>query len=175
VWIAELAREQLDVDPVLLIPAAVPPHKGAGSVAPYSLRLEMVRRVAESRPGLAASDLEADPSRPSYTVESLRTLRGRLSPGDEIWLLVGADSLRDLPLWRAPEEIVALANLGIYGRPGYPGEVPAGAVARWIEGPSCGLSSTWIRERLKSSLSVAEFVPAEIFPLLLTPGVYRGG
>jgi nicotinate-nucleotide adenylyltransferase len=174
-WIALLSREQLDLDSVLLIPAAMPPHKGSGTAAPYAQRLEMIRRVAASRPGLVASDLEADPRQPSYTVDTLRRLRAQCAPGDEIWLLMGGDSLRDLRTWREPEEILRLANLGVYGRPGHPVDLPAETRARWIEGPECGISSTLIRRRLREGLPVDLLVPSEILSILEASEHYRRG
>ncbi len=173
-WLAILAREQLDLESVLLIPAALPPHKGDGTLAPYTFRLEMLSRAVASHPGLIASDLEAD-RHPSYTVETLRRLRGDLAPDDEIWLLMGGDSLQDLASWREPDEILRLAHLGIYGRPGHAVVPPPGARARWIKGPECGLSSTMIRERLRAGLPVDRFVPAEIAQLIETSEHYRKG
>ena len=174
-WIATFAREQLALDQVLLVPAAAPPHKGDASVAPFAFRFDLVCRAVRGRPGLVASDLEADAARPSYTVESLRLLRGRLAPQDEIWLLIGGDSLHELPSWREPDEILRLANLGIYDRPGHPCAAPAGARVRWIDGPACGLSSTLIRERLRHGLSVDGLVPSGILELLESSDLYRRG
>jgi nicotinate-nucleotide adenylyltransferase len=173
-WIALLAREQLRLDSVLMIPAALPPHKGTGTVAPYSFRLEMLRRVVAAHPGLVASEIEAD-RHPSYTVETLRLLRAEAAADDEIWLLMGGDSLQDLASWREPEEIFRLAHLGIYGRPGHAAVLPVGARARWIAGPECGLSSTLIRGRLMDGLPVGRFVPSEIAGLLETSEHYRKG
>jgi len=172
-WIALFALEQLDLDRVLLIPAAVPPHKGAGAVAPYDVRMEILRRAIEPHPGLAASDLEADAGSPSYTIDTLRRLRAKLDSRDEIWLLMGADSLEDLPSWREPGEILRIARLGIYGRPGHGRALPQGADAVWIDGPACGLSSTLIRERLYRGRPVAGLVPDAIVPALESSEIYR--
>jgi nicotinate-nucleotide adenylyltransferase len=173
-WIAILSREQIGLDSVLLIPAAIPPHKGNGTVAPYAFRLEMIRLAVASHAGLVASDIEAD-RHPSYTVDTLRRLRERIAPEDEVWLLMGGDSLEDLATWREPDEILRLAHLGIYGRPCHPVPLPAGARARWITGPECGISSTMIRERLGAGLPINRFVPAEIAQLIEASGHYRKG
>ncbi len=172
IWIATFAVEQLALDTVLLIPAAVPPHKGA-PIAPYPFRRELVEVAVAGFPKLVVSDIENDETTPSYTVDTLRRLRATFPPEDEIWLLIGEDALRDLPTWKEPEEIVRLCSLGIYGRPGYAGEVPQGARARWIDGPSCGLSSSWIRRRLRAGLSVAPLVPPGVAARIEGPGPYR--
>jgi nicotinate-nucleotide adenylyltransferase len=171
-WIAMLAREQLGLETVLFVPAGAPPHKSGGTVAPYEFRLALVRRALEPHEGMIASDLESDAAHASYTVATLRRLRAGLEAQDELWLLLGADSLADLPHWREPETIVQLARLGVYGRPGYAPEPVRGAAVRWIEGPECGLSSTWIRERLRAGRSVAGMVPPAILPLVETAPWY---
>jgi len=173
-WIAAFSREQLALDRVLIVPAAVPPHKDR-TVASYPFRLELVRRAVMGMNGLEASDLEADEGRTSFTVESLRTLRASLAPDDEIWLLLGGDSLADLPSWYRPDEILRLAGLGVYDREGHDARLPAGARARSVKGPACGLSSTLIRERLRDGLSVTGLVPSAIVDPLHAPGPYGKG
>ncbi len=171
-WIATLAREQLELDQVLLVPAAAPPHKTEGTRAPYRFRLEMLALLQERRPWLVASDLEADNSRPSYTVETLRKVRERRRPIDPLWLLLGADSLYDIPHWREPEEICRLARLAVYGRPGSRGKEPEGIEVVWIDGPESGLSSTWIRSRLACGASIEGMVPCELIDRIVTSGFY---
>jgi nicotinate-nucleotide adenylyltransferase len=172
-WIATYAREQLDLDRVLFVPAASPPHKDPVELAPYAFRLALVRRALLEHPGFSASDLEADAGHASYTVETLRRLRAGVGSRDEIWLLLGSDSLLDLRHWREPEEIVRLARIGVYGRPGHEGESFPGARVAYLDGPACGLSSTLIRERLRAGRSVAGMVPESILALVETAAVYR--
>jgi nicotinate-nucleotide adenylyltransferase len=171
-WIATFAREQLHLDSVLLVPASSPPHKTI-TVAPYSSRLEWLRALTPTRPWLVASDLESDHRRPSYTVETLRRLAADRHDRNLLWLLIGADSLQDLPNWREPGEILRLARLGVYGRPGYGGSPPLGAGVDWIDGPLCGLSSTLIRGRLQGGQSVAEMVPHEIVESITAASWYK--
>ena len=173
-WIALFSREQLSLDRVLIVPAGVPPHKGA-TVAAYPYRLDLARRAAAGLPGIEVSDLEADTDGPSYTVDSLRRLRATLGPADEIWLLLGGDSLADLPLWSRPDEILELALIGVYGRPGRQAQPPRGARCATVDGPACGVSSTLLRDRLRRGLSVQGLVPDTIVELLHAPGPYGKG
>jgi nicotinate-nucleotide adenylyltransferase len=172
-WIATFTREQLDLDQVLLVPAAAPPHKSGGTLAPYRFRLDLLRRLAEKRPWIAASDIEADATTPSYTIRTLRKVSAGLAEGTELWLLLGSDSLEDFPHWHKPDEIVAVAGLAVYGRPGHHAQAPAGARVRWIDGPACGLSSTLVRDRLRRGRSIDGMVPDEIVAQLLSADVYR--
>jgi nicotinate-nucleotide adenylyltransferase len=171
---AIFAREQLELDQVFFIPAAAPPHKDA-TVAPYQFRIGLLRLVAVRHPWMVVSDLESDPSSPSYTIDTLRRLRSSLEKDDTLWLLIGADSLKDLPTWKDPREIVRLTRLAVYGRPGHEPTVPAGVEVDWIGGPLCGISSTLIRARLALRLSVERMVPGEVIARIESADYYRTG
>lgn len=173
--IAEQAREALGLDRVLLVPAARPPHKPGVPTAPYASRLEMCRLALEGVPGLEASDLEQDPDRPSFTVESLRGIAGWLPPGSELWLLLGGDSLRDLPSWREPEEIQRLARLAVYARDRVLPDASSTIPVTWLPGPRLELSSTEIRERVRLARSIRFLVPEPVRGFIRDQGLYRGG
>ena len=159
-WMAEAARDQLDLDRVLLIPASRPPHKTDRDTTNYGDRVAMLRLSIAGCPGLEVSEIERDESRPSYTAETLARLHAE-RPGDELWLILGGDSLRDLPTWRAPEEIVKLASLAVLPRPGIdPTDVSSlGARVVMLDGPELAISSTELRARLRVGRSVRYLVP----------------
>lgn len=120
---AEAAITALGLDRLLLVPAAVPPHKDLPpDPVPAADRLAMTGLMADGiglelhRPGVAeASPLELDRPGKSYTADTLTQLRERY-PQDELWLLVGTDMLRSLPSWRAPETIARLAGIAAFAR-----------------------------------------------------------
>jgi nicotinate-nucleotide adenylyltransferase len=172
-WMAVFAREQLELDSVVMIPAAAPPHKDS-TVAPYRFRIGLLRALAVRREWLVPSELEADPDRPSYTVDTLRQIRSSLGKRDRVWLLVGADSLDDFSTWKEPETITELARLAVYRRPGVEATGAGGAKVDWIDGPLCGLSSSLIRARLRRGASVDGMVPAEIVAEIESAPHYRG-
>lgn len=185
--LAEQARESLALDSVLLIPAGWPPHKPHAPVTPYPARLAMVSLAVAGCPELTASDLERDPSQPSYTVETLRLLRARGSGSDEIWLLMGADTLDELPTWREPEEVLKLARIAVYARPPEKDALESGERAdpetlrallaghpvRRLEGPRLRLSSTEIRARVRDGRSIRFLVPEAVRAYILDQGLYR--
>jgi nicotinate-nucleotide adenylyltransferase len=117
VAMAEAAAECAGLDQVLLLPAAVPPHK-AGAVAPAADRLEMSRLAVRDHPRLAVSDLELRRPGPSYTVSTLEELT-RERPGDQLYLVLGWDAARQLASWRDPERVQQLARLVVVSRPGW--------------------------------------------------------
>jgi nicotinate-nucleotide adenylyltransferase len=117
VAMAEAAADCAGLEQVLLLPAAVPPHK-PGAVAPAADRLEMSRLAVRDHPRLAVSDLELRRPGPSYTVSTLEEL-GRERPDDELHLVLGWDAARQLASWRDPERVQQLARLVIVSRPGW--------------------------------------------------------
>lgn len=107
---AECAREQAGLDRVLFVPAAVPPHKQDRTLAPAEQRVEMLHLAVDGHEAFAVSTIEIDRGGVSWTVETLAALRDA-HPGDDLVLLLGPDAVADLPGWREPERIVALAEL----------------------------------------------------------------
>lgn len=113
---AEQAREQVRLEQVWFVPAARPPHKQTRDLTPFALRVEMLEMAVAGHTDFRVSEIEKERPGPSYTVETLRRLH-ETHPGNEWFLLMGSDSLRDFPSWREPEQIAALATLVVIGRP----------------------------------------------------------
>ncbi|OEZ00267.1 MULTISPECIES: nicotinate-nucleotide adenylyltransferase [Stenotrophomonas] len=121
--IARAARDQLQVA-VRLLPAADPPHRPAPG-ANATQRAEMLALAIDEEPGLLLDLRELERARrqpdvPSYTVDTLRELRGELGPRQPIAWLVGADSLLGLTGWHEWEALFELAHFIVADRPGSP-------------------------------------------------------
>ena len=121
VSIARAAREKLGADRVVVVPAFLPPHKAERHLAPAAARLEMARLALAGIPGCEVSPYEINAGGTSYTVRTLRRFR-ELYPQDELFLLVGADMLRDFYTWKQPEDILSMATLVACGREGDPAD-----------------------------------------------------
>ena len=121
VSIARAAREKLGADRVVVVPAFLPPHKAERHLAPAAARLEMARLAFAGIPGCEVSPYEINAGGTSYTVRTLRRFRA-LYPQDELFLLVGADMLRDFYTWKQPEDILSMATLVACGREGDPAD-----------------------------------------------------
>ncbi|MCI9156006.1 MAG: nicotinate (nicotinamide) nucleotide adenylyltransferase [Lawsonibacter sp.] len=116
---ARTAIEALGLDKLLIIPAAVPPHKELpeGTPAPEH-RLAMAEKLADALllPEVAeVSSLELDRAGKSYTADTVRALHEQY-PGAELWLLMGTDMFLTLHQWREPEKILELAGVCAFGR-----------------------------------------------------------
>ena len=170
--IAETALREIPLDAVLFMPTPDPPLKPTTRVTRYPDRLEMVRLAIEGRAGLALSRLEEFRTGPSYTVDLLRHFRG--ATGGEPFLILGADSVCDLPRWREPEAILGLATLVVFPRTGYSSRltVKGDASVVLFESPVIDLSSTGLRERIRGGAPVRGLLPEAVLEFVLDKGFY---
>ena len=175
------ARAALDLDWVLFVPAGDPWRKRGRPVTPAAERLRLLRAALGPLGSWAeASAMEVERSGPSHTWETLAELE-RAHPGDERWVVLGADALADLPAWRRPREIVARARLALVDRPGQEGGVPAGA-RRAVPGlealvdrvpmPPLRVSSSDLRRRVRAGLPTAPLLPRRVRELVDELGLY---
>ena len=118
--LAEVAREQLNLDKVLFIPAGDPWRKSDRTVTSGSHRLAMTKLAIKGNAAFEIDDCEIRREGATYTVDTLRELRARLHPDDVLVFLVGQDALADMPHWRDPAGIAEAAVIAIAPRDGAP-------------------------------------------------------
>ncbi|NIA13358.1 MAG: nicotinate (nicotinamide) nucleotide adenylyltransferase [Nitrospiraceae bacterium] len=171
--IARAALSDAQLDRVFFVVAARPPHKAVGLCASIGERLAMVEAAVRDDPRMEASRVEIDREGPSYTVDTLRQFH-RKFPAAELHLIIGMDSLLDLPRWREPEEIAALAKLLVVPRPGLDNAGPPELEGRYRVLPfdQTRLSSTEVRERIASGEAFGELVPPAVERLIKEKGIY---
>ena len=154
--LARTYARELELDRVLFIPTAVPPHKEAPGLPDGEHRCRMTELALSGHPGFELSEIEQQRPGRSYTVDTLTQLHG-LYPGAELYFLAGSDMFRTVLDWHRGEEIVRLATVCTMER----GEdtaaqledqasriIAAGGSARVIHAPPMDISSTGIRRRL---------------------------
>jgi nicotinate-nucleotide adenylyltransferase len=189
------AREALGADQLRLLPCALPPHREQPSVGPAE-RLELLRLAVDGIPGLSCDDRELQRRGPSYTVDTLISVRAELGSDRPLVLVLGADAFAGLPTWHRWREIVGFAHIAVLTRPDAHGlidphleellasagtadprslaQAPAGLVLR-LQIPPMPLSSTLIRARLRQGRSVRFLVPDRTLDLIHTRGWYGSG
>jgi nicotinate-nucleotide adenylyltransferase len=181
--IAEGAIDELGLGGVLWVPAGMPPHKADQAVTPASHRVAMVELAIAGNPRFHLSRVELERHGPSYSVDTVRTLRedGGVLSGAEPVLLLSAEALRALPSWHEPDALISLARIGVVPRLGYP---PPSAA--WIEehfpdrtdrfialsGPWLGHSSSDIRRRVAAGQSIRYLVPDAVRNYIETNRLY---
>ena len=169
--LAEQCREQCQLDEVWFVPAAEPPHKREATISPAKARCEMVEFAIAGHPQFRLSTVEIDRSGPSFTVTTLEQLHAE-DPDRELFLLIGADSLRDLPLWREPRRILELATVVAVNRGNRPAPDRATIDARlgpavssrllFVEMPGIDVSASDVRRRVAIERSIRYLVPRAV-------------
>jgi nicotinate-nucleotide adenylyltransferase len=178
--LAEQCREACALDRVWFVVSGAPPHKLGGRTAVVH-RLEMLRIAIAGHFAFEASEIEAVGPGPHYSVETLERVR-REHPGDELFFLIGGDSLVDLPCWREPRRIAELATIVVVNRPGIeefdpaslPDFGPGAHALRSVAITPVGIASTDLRRRLAAGKSVRYMVPRGVEAYIEAHGLYRG-
>jgi nicotinate-nucleotide adenylyltransferase len=120
------AAEALDAE-VRLVPARTPPHRPA-PVADAAGRVALLRAALAGQDRLTIDTRELDRDGPSYTVDTLASLRADIGPDRPLVLLVGADAFAGLASWHLWRQLFAFAHVGVLTRPGV-SHAPSGALA----------------------------------------------
>ena len=182
--LAECCLEALALDEVWLIPAATAPHKQGQQPAAAKHRLQMIELALAGHEQIRASSIEIDRGGVSYTVETLTEVH-TLHPQATLFLLMGADSLRDLPTWREPARICQLAipavvRRGSAAEPDFSVLTPFVSAERLaiipsaqVQMPLIELSSTDLRERAATGQSLRFRTPRAVEKYIETHGLYR--
>ncbi len=183
--VAEAARDALGLARVLFVPNRQPPHKPDHAVTPAEHRVAMVRAAIADNPAFEIDTLEVDREGPSYTADTLEALRAeRVAAGDtgDLALVLSVEALAGLASWHQPERVLALAQLVVAPRDGYPGVEPE-AIARLVpgvtprivmlDGPRMRLSASEIRARAAAGRSLRYLVPDAVAAYIGDHGLYN--
>lgn len=170
--IAHAALTHAGLDRVLFVVSASPPHKQGEFVASAEDRFDMVRAAIAGEDRFEASRIELDRDGPSYTVRTLRTL-GALYPEASFSLIVGYDSLEDLPNWHHADEILRRARILAVARPGHH-TAPPSLEGRYDTLPFAERpeSSTDIRRMLESGVGLEGRIPPGTLALIRDRDIY---
>lgn len=183
--LAEQCRETCRLDRVLFVPAATPPHKIDGLRASPQQRVEMLKLGIAGHECFEVSTIEVDRGGVSYTVDTLSDLRKSEASDAQLFLLMGAESLSELPTWREPETICNLATIVVARRAGAPPiefQVLSPLVspdrldefqAAQFETPIIELSSTDIRQRVARGNSIRYRTPRAVEKYIESKRLYQ--
>lgn len=170
--IAAAALKECRLDKVIFIPAKYPPHKPAGEISSESDRLNMLKLAVDDRSEFEISDLELKRDGISYTIDTLREVK-KLFGRFEILFIIGADNIAEMEGWYRPEAILDSATVVAFNRPGFE---PAGKYKSRIKMlgmPPVDISSTEIRNKIKTGEDVAGLLPGAVLDYIEKNGLYR--
>lgn len=184
-YIAYEAKEQLNLDEVIFMPTAKQPFKTDNIVTDSMLRYDMVKKAIKDFDEFSVSDYEIKKGGISFTYETLEYLKERNFAGneEELFFITGADCLLSIEKWKNIESIFSLSTLVVFSRGGiskaemlerknvleekYNGKIVI------LDLNQLEISSTEIRDRVKSNKRIDFFVPTEVSAIIYENGLYK--
>ncbi len=164
--LAREAREELGLEKVIFVPAAVSPFKNAPA-APGEIRLKMLKRALEGEEGFVADDCDLRRPPPSYTFDTVTEIRSR-ETSTEFYYLIGEDNVDGLARWHRFSELEKLVQFVVLDRTGMAPPHPYPAIRRKID-----ISATDIRKRVASGRSIRYLVPQGVEEIIHQGNLYR--
>lgn len=174
VAIGRAALNHKALEQVLFVVAADPPHKGAMDLTEVGMRYAMVEAALADEEGLTPCDIELHRAGPSYTVDTVKALRA-LYPDAEFYLIVGEDSLIDLPNWYHSPRILEEVRLLVLPRPGSDGSQVTKLADDFEMLPfeESFISSTSVRERILAGDAIDTYLPPAVERIIKEKGLYH--
>lgn len=175
---AEEAMNAFDLDRVIFMPAGDPPHKSEDPVSDAEHRYAMTLIGTAENAAFEVSRLEIERPGPSYSVDTIRALRGILGPEVEMYFIAGADEILEIESWHESEALPEMARFIAVPRPGFdlaelerlPPKFRASIeVLRMRE---VSISATNIRQRVAACKSIRYLVPEGVEAYIRKNGLY---
>lgn len=179
--LAAEACYQLNLNRLLWVLTPLSPLKRENDISQLDRRLSMVELAIAGTPDFELSRIEIDSPGPYYTLDTVQRLKGE-NPSADIVLVIGGDSLRDLPRWHRPADLVADCHeIGVMRRPGdsvdlsdLERQVPGiQAKVRFVDAPLLEISSTDIRRRVREGLPFRYYLSKSVYDYILEYKLYR--
>lgn len=181
-FMAEHARIEMNLDMILFIPTGVPYMKNNKEILPSDIRMQMLELSITSNPYFATSDIEIKRKGNTYTYETLEELHKNY-PNAELFFIVGADCLFTIEHWYQPQRIFDNCILLTANRNDVPQkdlfekkqflEDTFQARVILLNVPQMDISSTKVRENIKSGKSIRYMVSDNILDFILQNNYYQ--
>ena len=179
--LAAEARAQLNLTRLLWVLTPTPPHKLQQPISPIEDRLTMLKLALKDEPAFELSTMEMERPGPHYTLDTLQVLADKYR-GVDLILLLGGDSLRDLPTWYRPADLVAACRqIGVMRRPSNSVELSAlekqipGITdkVRFVDAPLLEIASHEIRRRASSGLPFRYYLLPSVYDYVIEHKLYQ--
>jgi nicotinate-nucleotide adenylyltransferase len=183
--LARAARDQLGLERILVVPAAIPPHKRRRPISSADARLALVEAGIAGEPRLESSRIELDRDGPSWSVDTVAALAAaERAAGREpdLTVILSAESFAGLASWHEPERLLDLARVAVAPRAGHEPPDPASIAADFpdragrivvIDGPRVDVSASEVRRRVAAGESLSGLVPPGVAEVIATYRLYR--
>jgi nicotinate-nucleotide adenylyltransferase len=191
--LAEIALKRCNLDEILFIPAAEPPHKNSQKIAEFQHRANMVEIALAGKTALSMSLLEADLPVPSYTIDTLTFLIRKYKKISEFYFILGEDAFLEIDSWKSHQKLLALTNFIVSGRSGYSPEYfesfaqslgyaiqgnvwshPSGErEIIFLPASTDDISSSAVREIIRENKSLQGYIPEEVIHYIKKNNLYE--
>lgn len=183
--LAEQACEALALDRVVFIPARLPPHKDPAGLVAARERVRMVRLALTGNPRFSVSEIELKRRGRSFSIDTVLAMRRRFGAKAELFFLIGADTIAELPTWRQVGRLVRLCTFVPLSRPGVrlpkAGDLALtlgakearGILKRMIKMPRLEISASDIRRRVVEGRSIRYLVPDAVDAYIRRKKLYK--
>lgn len=168
--IADQVYHQLGLDQIYLMPSYEPPHVDVKKTISAEHRLEMLKLATAREAHLEIETTELDHPGKSYTYETMKRLTEE-NPETDYYFIIGGDMVDYLPKWHRLDELLDLVQLVAVRRPNYAQTSPYPII--WVDVPLMDLSSSYIRQHVKSGCSINYLVPENVINYIKTKGLYQ--
>ena len=165
--LAREAIETLDLDKVILVPAAISPLKKAAPVASGEVRLAMLRAAIKGEPEFEVDECELLRPPPSYTIDTVEEIRRRECDA-ALYCLIGEDNIEQLPRWHRFTELEKMVRFIVLDRSGKQPTHSYQLIHRRID-----ISATDIRRRVAQNESIHYLVPESVEEIIQRKKLYR--
>ena len=179
--LASEAQAQLELTRLLWVLTPEPPHKQEQVITAIEHRLAMVKLAIQDNPSFELSRLELDRPGPHYTLDTVQLI-AQQNPAAEIVPIIGGDSLRDLPTWHEPKELLYACHwVGVMRRPSDSADLEAlerelpgiRSKVHYVDAPLLEIASREIRSRIARGKTVRYYLPQPVYEYIEEHHLYK--
>jgi len=174
--VAQTIFEAEHFDKIVFIPAHIPPHKKGQKISSLELRLEMLKIAIKDNPNFEISDIEIKRGGVSYSLETIRDYKDQTELSrDELFYLIGSDSLKLFHAWETPKAILKECQLIVAIRPGFrPSDIPNWILSKvqFANIPRIEISSSQIRARWIEDKTIRYMVTQPVWEFINENNIY---
>lgn len=180
-YMVEETFRLLRLDKIIVMPNGDPPHKD-DTITDAEDRYNMTKIALDGYLGVEVSDFEIKSEKPSYTYKTLRAFKEGIYKDDDLYFILGRDSIINFMTWKEPEKILDYCTLVCFDRPGYRDEELKKAVGEIkrlggkitiLDSLDLEISSTEIRKRFLEGNPIRSFLNKDVFNYIVKKGLYR--
>lgn len=196
--ITQHVKTEFDLEKIVFIPSAIPPHKPGTGLAPAKFRYQMVNESLQESDGLEVSDIELARQGPSFTIDTVNEFKKKHNVDHVFYLLMGSDAFLDITTWERKDDIFKTIEIIIMLRGEWDSLTP---ITQFIHGhidnsytlddskeifshhrlkkihicqvPRIDISSSLIREKISGGQPIQNLVPPCVDALIKTKELYR--